>query len=67
MIEIVLNGERREVDESASVATVLLSAGFDCGRVAVAINSEFLARNDYDMQRFSAGDWVDVVAPMAGG
>ena len=67
MIEIMVNGERREVDESASVAAVLLSAGFECARVAVAINSEFVARKNYDVQTFASGDCVDVVAPMAGG
>lgn len=67
MIEIIVNGEQRQVDESASVTAVLLDAGFDCGRVAVAINNEFVARTSYDKQMFCAGDRVDVVAPMAGG
>lgn len=67
MIEVFVNGERRSVDASASVAKLLLDAGFDCGRVAVAINSVFVARVDYDGQKFEAGDRVDVVAPMAGG
>lgn len=67
MIEIILNGERRTVDAAASVTQVLLDAGFDCGRVAVAINGVFVARVDYDRQQFHAGDTVDVVAPMAGG
>jgi sulfur carrier protein len=67
MIEITVNGERRAVAESASVTQMLVAAGFDCGRVAVAINSVFVARMDYDRQTFEAGDKVDVVAPMAGG
>lgn len=67
MIDILLNGEHKTVDTSASVATVLEENGFDCGRVAVAINSLFVARVDYDVQIFKAGDKVDVVAPMAGG
>lgn len=67
MIEIILNGERKVVDSQASVTAVLTSNGYDCGRVAVAINSTFVARADYDSQKFSVGDKVDVVAPMAGG
>ncbi len=67
MIEIILNGERKVVDPLASVSAVLASNGYDCGRVAVAINSTFVARVDYDKQKFSMGDRVDVVAPMAGG
>ncbi len=67
MIDILLNGERKILDSASSVAAVLTANGFDCGRVAVAINSEFVARADYDRKQFSAGDRVDVVAPMAGG
>ncbi len=67
MIEIILNGEHKTVDPQASVMAVLASNGYDCGRVAVAINSTFVARADYEKQRFSVGDRVDVVAPMAGG
>jgi sulfur carrier protein len=67
MIEITLNGERKTIDAAKSVTAVLLDTGFDCGRVAVAINSEFLARADYDTHHFRANDRVDVVAPMAGG
>lgn len=67
MIEITLNGERKTIDAGVSVTQVLLDTGFDCGRVAVAINSVFVARMDYDRQKFEAGDKVDVVAPMAGG
>jgi sulfur carrier protein len=67
MIEITINGERRQIDQNKSVTQVLLDTGFDCGRVAVAINSVFVARMDYDRQKFEAGDKVDVVAPMAGG
>jgi thiamine biosynthesis protein ThiS len=67
MIDITVNGERKTIDDTKSVAAVLLDMDFDCGRVAVAINSIFVARMDYDRQTFSAGDKVDVVAPMAGG
>lgn len=67
MFQITVNGERRAIDESQSVAAVLDQLGYDCTRVAVAINSEFVARADYTQQKFAAGDRVDVVAPMAGG
>lgn len=67
MIEIILNGERMTIDPQSSVAAMLVANNYDCGRVAVAINSEFVARADYDRQQFVAGDRVDVVAPMAGG
>lgn len=55
------------VGSATTVAAMLTANGFDCSRVAVAINSEFVARSAYDKTQFSAGDHVDVVAPMAGG
>lgn len=67
MIEIFLNGDRVAIDSAFSVTAMLAAHGFDCGRVAVAVNGEFVARADYDRQQFSVGDKVDVVAPMAGG
>lgn len=67
MIDIFVNGESKQVDAALTVAAALTQWNYECGRVAVAINSEFVARADYDRQRFAAGDRVDVVAPVAGG
>jgi sulfur carrier protein len=67
MIEIVINNERKAVGEKTSLTTVLMENNFNCLRVAVAVNSEFVARADYDKHFLNAGDKVDVVAPVAGG
>lgn len=67
MIEIFINGERAAVDESKCLATLLAAREFSCSRIAVAINSEFVARSDYENVFLKAGDVVDVVAPVAGG
>ncbi len=67
MIDVVLNGERRSVDATKSLATLLSESGFDCSRIAVAVNSEFVARGDYDDCFLKTGDKLDVVAPVAGG
>ncbi len=67
MIEISVNGERREVDETSTLAEALTQWNYECARVAVAINSEFVSRADYPSRKFAAGDCVDIVAPVAGG
>lgn len=67
MIEVFINGERKVVDETKALAFVLGENGFNCSRVAVAVNSEFVARNDYDNYFLKASDKLDVVAPVAGG
>lgn len=67
MIEVFFNGECKAVDESKTLAAVLLDSGFNCARVAVAVNSEFVARNEYESFFLKAHDNIDVVAPVAGG
>jgi len=67
MIEVVINGERKLVDETRSLAAVLEESGFICTRIAVAVNSEFIARSSYENHFLAANDRLDVVAPVAGG
>lgn len=67
MIEVFFNGECKTIDESKALAAILLDSGFDCARVAVAVNSEFVSRNSYESFFLKAHDKVDVVAPVAGG
>ncbi|HET8709998.1 MAG TPA: sulfur carrier protein ThiS [Spongiibacteraceae bacterium] len=67
MIDVFLNGERRVFDETKSLAVTLTESGFNCTRIAVAVNSEFVARSDYENYFLKAGDQLDVVAPVAGG
>ncbi len=67
MIEVFINGECKSVDERKALAIVLGENGFNCARVAVAVNSEFVARGDYEHYFLKTGDKLDVVAPVAGG
>ncbi len=67
MIDVFINGERKAVDADKSLATLLAENQFNCARVAVAVNSEFVARSDYDSYFLAPNDRVDVVAPVAGG
>lgn len=67
MIEVFINGESKTIDEQKVLAVVLDENGFNCARVAVAVNSEFVARGDYVKYFLSANDKLDVVAPVAGG
>jgi len=67
MIEITVNGEQKSLAADLNLRAMLALLGFDCARIAVAVNSEFVTRADYDTRRLAANDNVDVVAPMAGG
>lgn len=67
MIEISVNGERRQVEAGVTLVDALTQWNYECVRVAVAINSEFVARADYVSRKLVANDRIDVVAPVAGG
>jgi sulfur carrier protein len=67
MIEISLNGERREVTRELTLSDALTQWGYLCERVAVAVNGEFVARVDYPRTRLQSTDRVDVVGPVQGG
>lgn len=64
-MNIVLNGEAREVS-AQTLAALLDEAGFS-GRVATAVNEQFVAADARAAYRLSGGDRVEVLAPMQGG
>lgn len=67
MIEVSVNSERKTIDSGKSLAELLGDWGFECQRVAVAVNEDFVPRSTYADVSLQAGDRVDVVAPVQGG
>lgn len=67
MIEIVVNGEAKTLTAATDVASALADWGYECGRIALAVNGEFVARSEYATRLLQAGDAVEVVAPVQGG
>ena len=67
MISISLNNERRECDVNLALAELLPLWGFECEKIAIAINGDFVPRSQYGDLRLNAGDQVDVLAPVQGG
>ena len=66
-MEIVINGERREVAEKVSLAgAVLLVTGAVTG-VAAALNGDVVRRGAWESTRLAAGDQVEVVTAVQGG
>ena len=64
-MKIVLNGETREVAAS-TLSDLLTECGFS-GRVATAVNEDFVPAVLRDHQVLQDGDRIEVVAPMQGG
>ena len=64
-MKIVLNGESREI-QALTLAELLVECGFS-GRVATAVNEDFVPSSLRIAHTLSDGDRVEVVAPMQGG
>ena len=67
MIEITVNGNLEELDQSMSINTFLETKGFGGRLVAVAINSVVVSRTKFDATVINEGDIVEIVRPVGGG
>ena len=68
-MKIVLNGEPREVRDSASVRDAIVAAGTpaEARGVAVALDGEVVPRGQWDDQPLAEGQRVEVVQAVQGG
>ncbi|WP_170334221.1 sulfur carrier protein ThiS [Ruegeria arenilitoris] len=64
-MKIVLNGEPREV-RAETLSDILVECGFS-GRVATAVNEDFVPSGLRVAHRLADGDRIEIVAPMQGG
>lgn len=67
MITIELNGERRELPEGSTVASLLETLSRDPRTVAVEHNGDILPRSSYASTPLAAGDHLEIVAFVQGG
>lgn len=66
-IEIVLNGERRQLPEGCSVAGLIEALGLAGESVAVERNARLVRRADHAATPLAAGDRIEVVTLVGGG
>lgn len=64
-MKIVINGETREV-QAATLSELLVECEFS-GRVATAVNEDFVPAALRASHALNDGDRVEIVAPMQGG
>ena len=65
-MRIEVNGEVREVT-ATTVAAALTELGFATARVATALNGTFVPKAARSTTPLTAGDRLEVLAPMQGG
>lgn len=66
-MQILVNGEGREVEAGWTVSDLLDSLGMERNGLAVAVNMEVVRRGDYAKTAFSEGDEVEIVRAVGGG
>nr|WP_010131591.1 sulfur carrier protein ThiS [Microbulbifer agarilyticus] len=66
-MQLLVNGENVNLNDGASVAALLQQLGYTGETFAVAVNGDFVPRATYDETTLSAGDQLDIVAPVVGG
>jgi sulfur carrier protein len=65
-IRIVVNGEAAETG-AATLAELVAELGYVEGRVATAVNGDFVSRGARGDTALAPGDKVEIVAPRQGG
>lgn len=66
-IEIIVNGESREVPEGLEVIALLSHLGLPGGRVAIERNGEILPRAQWGATAVKPGDRFEIVHLVGGG
>jgi len=66
-IEIVLNGESRQVDPGLTVLSLLGQLGIDPERVAVEMNREIVRQPDWSRSAVDPGAQIEIVQFVGGG
>lgn len=66
-MHIQLNGERHELPQAATVATLIERLGLTGRRLAVEVNEDIVPRSLHSERQLSDGDRVEVVHAIGGG
>jgi len=66
MIEISVNGDHKALEHS-NLMQALEHWGYQCDKIAIAINGHFIPRHSFASTELQAGDKLDIVAPIQGG
>ena len=66
-VEILVNGEARQVTASSTVADLIVALGLKSQHVAVERNREIVPRATHDQTTLAAGDQLEIVTFVGGG
>jgi sulfur carrier protein len=66
MIEIILNGEKIQIEPNTTLDEFLRQNDFS-GSLGVAIDMEFISKDRYKQVVLQEGNTIDILAPVCGG
>jgi thiamine biosynthesis protein ThiS len=66
-MNLTINGEKREIDDGTSIASLLDAKGLRAEMVVVERNGQIVPRIDYAGTTLTASDNLEIVQMMAGG
>jgi sulfur carrier protein len=66
-MDIILNGETREIPEQTSAAMLLETLGLARRKLALEINREIVPRSRFDQHMIRPGDRIEIVHAIGGG
>lgn len=66
-IQIVVNGQLREIATACSVTALLAALQIDPARVAVELNRVIVRKSDWDSTTVSSGSTLEIVQFVGGG
>ncbi|MDH5370339.1 MAG: sulfur carrier protein ThiS [Gammaproteobacteria bacterium] len=66
-MQIIVNGEQRDVLEGLTAAQLVEDMDIAGKRIAMEVNLEIVPRSSYSEHRFNAGDRVEIVHAVGGG
>jgi sulfur carrier protein len=66
-MDIVLNGDRYQLEEGATVGALVEHLALTGRRLAVEVNEEVIPRSQHPGHRLAQGDRVEIVHAIGGG
>ncbi|MGW8229078.1 MAG: sulfur carrier protein ThiS [Gammaproteobacteria bacterium] len=66
-MDILVNGEQRQVPDSYTAAQLVDAMGLSGQRIAMEVNLEIVPRSSYENYTLQPGDRVEVVHAVGGG
>ena len=67
MINLMVNGKTREVEEATNLEAYLIAFGLDLKFVAVGYNGEVIKKEAFAQVVLQNGDSLEIVRPVGGG